>query len=296
MIWGAAGGLFGGVGAMLVYRALAIGPVSVASPIFSITGLGLPVIVGLALGERPSWVALSGLALSPVAIVLLGRGTPTGPGAAHDPRRAVVPSLTAGAGARVLPGVPGPHRAWCGPVAAGDRALQRSARCCWGNPVATPAASCRATRRAAGPSRPGDSIRWRISPTSPRCQRGLAVAGGARWCRSHPRPPCCWAARCSPSAGADPQRAGFCCSQSPPRACISLGVNDVGGHRALRHGRLGREPDRAEHPDVVERQVVQRVVAAAGATMPAPMLQWNSSGLESVLSARSRATNLAGSQ
>jgi drug/metabolite transporter (DMT)-like permease len=97
MIWGAAGGLFGGVGAMLVYRALAIGPVSVASPIFSITGLGLPVIVGLALGERPSWVALSGLALSPVAIVLLGRGTPTGPGAAHDPRRAVVPSLTAGA-------------------------------------------------------------------------------------------------------------------------------------------------------------------------------------------------------
>jgi drug/metabolite transporter (DMT)-like permease len=97
LMWGAAGGVFGGVGAMLVYRALAIGPVSVASPIFSVTGLALPVIVGTALGERPSWVALAGLALSPVAIVLLGRGAPSGPEAAHDPRRAVVPSLTAGA-------------------------------------------------------------------------------------------------------------------------------------------------------------------------------------------------------
>ena len=97
LMWGALGGVFGGVGAMLVYRALAIGPVSVASPIFSVTGLALPVIVGTALGERPSWVALSGLALSPVAIVLLGRGALSGPEAAHDPRRVIVPSLTAGA-------------------------------------------------------------------------------------------------------------------------------------------------------------------------------------------------------
>jgi drug/metabolite transporter (DMT)-like permease len=95
LLWGAAGGVFGGMGAMLVYRALAIGPVSVASPIFSVTGLALPVIVGIGLGERPSWIALCGLALTPVAIVLLGRGGP--PGAPHDPRRAVIPSLTAGA-------------------------------------------------------------------------------------------------------------------------------------------------------------------------------------------------------
>ena len=71
--WGAAAGVFGGVGALLLYRALAHGPVSVASPILCITGLALPVIVGLALGERPSMLAIVGLVLTPVSIVLLAQ-------------------------------------------------------------------------------------------------------------------------------------------------------------------------------------------------------------------------------
>lgn len=97
--WGLAGGAFGGMGAMLVYRAIAIGPVAVASPIFSVTGVALPILVGFALGERPSLVALTGLALAPVAILLLARsGAPAGQGRdAHpDPRRVVAPSLVAG--------------------------------------------------------------------------------------------------------------------------------------------------------------------------------------------------------
>ena len=73
LAWGAAAGVFGGIGALLLYRALAHGPVSVASPILCITGLALPVIVGLALGERPSMLAIVGLVLTPVSIVLLAQ-------------------------------------------------------------------------------------------------------------------------------------------------------------------------------------------------------------------------------
>ena len=92
--WGVLGGVFGAFGAMLAYRALAIGPASVASPVFSITGLALPVAVGIALGERPTALALAGLGLTPVAIVLLGRGGHGEPAA--DPRRVIGPSLLAG--------------------------------------------------------------------------------------------------------------------------------------------------------------------------------------------------------
>ena len=67
LAWGAAAGVFGAVGA------LAHGPVSVASPILCITGLALPVIVGLALGERASLLAVVGLVLTPVSIVLLAQ-------------------------------------------------------------------------------------------------------------------------------------------------------------------------------------------------------------------------------
>jgi len=99
--WGLAGGAFGAMGAMLVYRAIAIGPVSVASPIFSVTGVALPVLVGFALGDRPSAIAIAGLMLAPIAILLLARsGPPTahaGRDAHPDPRRVVTPSLIAGA-------------------------------------------------------------------------------------------------------------------------------------------------------------------------------------------------------
>src|SRR5262249_14162953 len=95
--WGVLGGRFGPFGAGLLYRALAIGPVSVASPIFCIVGLALPVLVGLVLGERPHAAALVGLALTPVSILLLtredSRDAPHVRGAA---RRVLGPSLLAG--------------------------------------------------------------------------------------------------------------------------------------------------------------------------------------------------------
>lgn len=95
--WGAAAGVCGGVGALLLYRALAHGPVSVASPILCVTGLALPVIVGLALGERPSALAIAGLVLTPVSIVLLSQSDWRWSDAERARvRRVIVPSLVAG--------------------------------------------------------------------------------------------------------------------------------------------------------------------------------------------------------
>jgi drug/metabolite transporter (DMT)-like permease len=53
LAWGAAGGAGGAIGASLIYRSLARGPAVVASPVFCLVGLTVPVAFGLALGERP---------------------------------------------------------------------------------------------------------------------------------------------------------------------------------------------------------------------------------------------------
>ncbi|MFI5372089.1 MAG: EamA family transporter, partial [Candidatus Eisenbacteria bacterium] len=94
LAWAVAGGAAGALGGGLLYRALAIGPVGIASPIFCVVGLGLPVVVGLALGERPHLPGVVGLLLAPLSIVLLTADDGGGePGVA---RRALVPSLAAG--------------------------------------------------------------------------------------------------------------------------------------------------------------------------------------------------------
>jgi drug/metabolite transporter (DMT)-like permease len=96
--WGAVAGATGALGAALIYRALAIGPVSVASPVLCLTGMVVPAIVGLVSGERPTAPGLAGLALVPVAIVLVTRtgDHPHAPGAASA-RRGLLGGLAAGA-------------------------------------------------------------------------------------------------------------------------------------------------------------------------------------------------------
>jgi len=61
--WGAAAGLAGVVGTSLLYQGLAIGRMSVVAPITGVLGAGLPVLFGLAAGERPGPAALAGLVL-----------------------------------------------------------------------------------------------------------------------------------------------------------------------------------------------------------------------------------------
>jgi drug/metabolite transporter (DMT)-like permease len=70
---GALGGLVGGVGILLLYRALADGTMSVVAPTTAVLAAMVPVAVGIAGGERPGLVALAGIPLALVAIFLLAR-------------------------------------------------------------------------------------------------------------------------------------------------------------------------------------------------------------------------------
>ncbi|MEU3742972.1 DMT family transporter [Streptomyces sp. NPDC032198] len=74
-----AAGLLGPVAMLAFYKALAIGPMSVVSPLASV-GVVVPVGVGLFLGERPGVPQFAGLTVAIVGIVLAGgpelRGAP----------------------------------------------------------------------------------------------------------------------------------------------------------------------------------------------------------------------------
>ncbi len=67
--WGAGASLFGTAGVALFYRALALGTMSVVAPIAG-TALVVPVVVGLARGERPSGLQLLGIVLAAAGVVL----------------------------------------------------------------------------------------------------------------------------------------------------------------------------------------------------------------------------------
>ncbi|HEX6737830.1 MAG TPA: EamA family transporter, partial [Vicinamibacteria bacterium] len=71
---GAVGGLAGAVAVVCLYRGLAEGRMSVVAPVAALSGLTLPVAGGLAMGERPGALAVAGMALSALAVWLLGRG------------------------------------------------------------------------------------------------------------------------------------------------------------------------------------------------------------------------------
>ncbi len=72
--WGAAGGLAGLVGLMLLYEGLAGGPNRLVSPLSAIVAATVPVVVGVATGDRPDGFAIAGLGLIPVAVWLLAGG------------------------------------------------------------------------------------------------------------------------------------------------------------------------------------------------------------------------------
>jgi EamA-like transporter family len=87
---GAAAGLAGVVGTSLLYQGLAIGRMSVVAPITGVLGAGLPVLFGLAVGERPGPAALAGIVLGLVAVVVITRA----PDAPAVPDRSGEPSAS----------------------------------------------------------------------------------------------------------------------------------------------------------------------------------------------------------
>lgn len=71
--WGGASGFAGGIGLALLYRGLSSGVMSVVAPVTAVCAVVVPVIVGLALGERPSGAASIGILVAILAIVLISR-------------------------------------------------------------------------------------------------------------------------------------------------------------------------------------------------------------------------------
>lgn len=94
--WGALGGAGGLIGLGLLYYCLANGAMTVVGPLTAVVSAVLPVIVGFALGERPSFVAFGGIVLALAGIVLVtgAIGTPHVPTAP----RIVLLTVVGGAG------------------------------------------------------------------------------------------------------------------------------------------------------------------------------------------------------
>jgi uncharacterized membrane protein len=72
--WGAAGGLAGLAGLVLLYQGLAEGPNRLVSPLSAVVAATVPVIVGVALGDRPGTLAIVGICLVPIAVWLVAGG------------------------------------------------------------------------------------------------------------------------------------------------------------------------------------------------------------------------------
>ncbi|HET7468671.1 MAG TPA: EamA family transporter [Gemmatimonadales bacterium] len=90
--WGVTAGLTGGAGVALLYRALAIGRMAVVAPTTAVCAVAVPVLVSVALGERPGAMAAAGIVLGLAAIVLVSQQTAPEPAAGS-------------AGGRLPPGV-----------------------------------------------------------------------------------------------------------------------------------------------------------------------------------------------
>jgi drug/metabolite transporter (DMT)-like permease len=71
VVWGVAAGMVGGAGVILLYRGLATGRMSVVAPVTALEAAAVPVVFGLMTGERPSPVALFGIALGFGAVGLV---------------------------------------------------------------------------------------------------------------------------------------------------------------------------------------------------------------------------------
>ena len=71
--WGVLSGFMGAAAIVLLYACLAIGPMSILSPLTAVVSAIAPIFWGLAVdGETLSWVGYAGLAVALVAVVLVG--------------------------------------------------------------------------------------------------------------------------------------------------------------------------------------------------------------------------------
>lgn len=71
LLWGMLAGVCGAVALVLIYACLALGPMSILSPILALVAAVIPITIGFVRGERLSGLGYIGLAIGLVAIVLI---------------------------------------------------------------------------------------------------------------------------------------------------------------------------------------------------------------------------------
>jgi len=97
-LWPAAGaGAAGALALTAFYRALAIGTMSIVAPI-SATGAAVPVVVGLATGDRPGALVLAGMAIAVAGVILASREAPGEEAGDRSGRRSILLALVAALG------------------------------------------------------------------------------------------------------------------------------------------------------------------------------------------------------
>ncbi|CAM5305624.1 DMT family transporter [Streptomyces canus] len=85
LLWGALSGVGSGVAMHFLNRGLSHGAMSVVVPVSAVTGVGLSVVCGVLLGDRPTAVAWLGIALSvPALWMVCGGGADGGGGGVPD--------------------------------------------------------------------------------------------------------------------------------------------------------------------------------------------------------------------
>jgi uncharacterized membrane protein len=99
--WGGAAGIAGGVGVALLYRALAVGVMSLVAPVTAVSAVAVPVMVALTVfGERPALNASIGIVLALLAIVLVSQSPHDAPNSssieAATPKRGLGLALASG--------------------------------------------------------------------------------------------------------------------------------------------------------------------------------------------------------
>lgn len=101
LLVGALAGVVGAGAITAFYQAMASGAMSVVAPISALTAAALPVLVGLARGERPSTISLVGVVIAMAAILLVSQHGP----AADDDTELDLPAPGATRRTMVLTGI-----------------------------------------------------------------------------------------------------------------------------------------------------------------------------------------------
>lgn len=98
--WALLAGVGSATGSIFLFRGLARGRMGLVAPVSAVGAAVLPVLVGVALGERPSWLVWVGVLAALPGIWLVSRETT--PDRTASPRGALADGAIAGAGFGVL--------------------------------------------------------------------------------------------------------------------------------------------------------------------------------------------------